>query len=137
MKTNTSNTASDRRRKSNPADPVTGAENEEMVNLKVLIEKAEKSGNNAPKDIEPELVTMNSLVEILDLDNDKMMTVKIVGPPDVDVRTGRISLLSPLGSALVGNQVGNIVKFKAPMGEKKIRIKNITQQPVANGVLAD
>lgn len=137
MKTNTSNTTSDRRRKSNPADPVTGAENEEMVNLKVLIEKIEKSGNNAPKDIKPDLVTVNSLVEIFDLDLDKTMSVKLVNPPDVDIRKGRISLLSPLGSALIGNQVGNIVRFKAPMGEKKVRIKNIIQQPVANGVFAD
>lgn len=137
MKTNTSNTTSDKRRKFNPADPVTGAENEEMVNLKVLIEKIEKSGNNAPKDIEPDLVTVNSLVEILDLDSDKTMTVTIVNPPDVDVRMGRISLLSPLGSALMGHEVRSIVKFKAPMGEKKVMIKNIIQQPVAHGVLAD
>lgn len=137
MKTNTSNTASENRRKSNPADPVTGAENEEMVNLKVLIEKVEKSVNNAPKDIEPDLVTVNSLVEILDLDLDKVMTVKLVNPTDVDIRKGRISLLSPLGSALVGNQVGNIVRFNAPMGEKKVRINTIINQPVANGVLAD
>lgn len=137
MKTNTSNTASENRRKSNPADPVTGAENEEMVNLKVLIEKVEKSVNNAPKDIEPDLVTVNSLVEILDLDLDKVMTVKLVNPTDVDIRKGRISLLSPLGSALVGNQVGNIVRFNAPMGEKKVRISTIINQPVANGVLAD
>lgn len=137
MKTNTNNTASDNRRKSNPADPVKGAENEKMRELNVIIHEIERAEMDASKEIDPDFITVNSLVEIIDLDHDKMMTVRLVNPTDVDIRKGRISVLSPLGRALVGNQVGNIVRFIAPMGEKQVRITNIVNQPVASEVLAD
>lgn len=137
MKTNTSNTASDNRRKSNPADPVKGAENGKMRELNGIIQEIERAEMDALQEIDSDFVTVNSLVEIMDLEYDKRMTLKLVNPTDVDIRKGRISLLSPLGSALVGHQVGNIVKFKAPLGEKQVRITNIVNQPVAREVLAD
>jgi len=108
--------------------------NEELNNLTVLCEEIARAEKVNPKEIEPDLVTMNSLIEVIDLDNDKVMTIRLVYPKDADFRKGNISILSLLGSALLGYRVGSIIKFDAPLGEKKIRIKNIIYQPEANGV---
>ncbi len=108
--------------------------NEELNNLTVLCEEIARAEKVNPKKIEPDLVTMNSLIEVIDLDNDKVMTIRLVYPKDADFRKGNISILSLLGSALLGYRVGSIIKFDAPLGEKKIRIKNIIYQPEANGV---
>lgn len=110
------------------------AKNEEISNLTILCEEIARAERVNPKEIEPDFVTMNSLVEIIDLDNGKVMTVRLVYPKDADFRKGNISILSLLGSALLGYRVGSIIRFDAPLGEKKIRIKSIIYQPEANGV---
>lgn len=108
--------------------------NEEISNLTILCEEIARAERINPKEIEPDFVTMNSIIEVVDLDNGKVMTIRLVYPKDADFRKGNISILSLLGSALLGYRVGSIIKFDAPLGEKKIRIKNIIYQPEANGV---
>ncbi|BBE16503.1 regulator of nucleoside diphosphate kinase [Aquipluma nitroreducens] len=110
------------------------AKNEELSNLTILCEEIARAERVNPKEIEPDFVTMNSQVEVIDLDNGKVMTIKLVYPKDADFRKGNISILSLLGSALLGYRVGSIIKFDAPLGEKRIRIKSIIYQPEANGV---
>lgn len=106
---------------------------EELSNLTLLCEEIARAERVNPKEIEPDFVTMNSLIEVVDLDNGKVMTIKLVYPNEADFRKGNISILSLLGSALLGYRVGSIIKFDAPLGEKNIRIKNIIYQPEANG----
>lgn len=106
---------------------------EELSNLTLLCEEIARAERVNPKEIEPDFVTMNSIIEVVDLDNGKVMTIKLVYPNEADFRKGNISILSLLGSALLGYRVGSIIKFDAPLGEKKIRIKNIIYQPEANG----
>ena len=78
-------------------------------------------------------VTMNSEIEILDLDTGKTMAVKLVYPQEADFRSGRISILSPLGSALLGYKVSSTIAFEVPKGTKRIKITKIIYQPEANG----
>lgn len=108
--------------------------NDEISNLTFLCKEIARAERINPKEIEPDFVTMNSLIEVVDLDNRKVMTLKLVYPKDADFRNGNISILSLLGSALLGYRVGSIIKFEAPLGERKIRIKSIIYQPEANGV---
>lgn len=81
-------------------------------------------------------VTMNSEIEILDLDTGKTMAVKLVYPQEADFRSGRISILSPLGSALLGYKESSTVAFEVPKGTKRIKITKIIYQPEANGEYA-
>ncbi|WP_423128773.1 GreA/GreB family elongation factor [Gaoshiqia sp. Z1-71] len=73
----------------------------------------------------PDFVTMNSQVEIVDLDTGKPMRVKLVYPEDADFRKGNISVLSPLGAAILGYRPGSVVAFEVPRGVKRMEIKNI------------
>ena len=68
--------------------------NEELNNLTILCEEIARAERVNPKEIEPDFVTMNSLIEVVDLDNGKVMTIKLVYPKDADFRKGNISILS-------------------------------------------
>ncbi|MCK3685108.1 GreA/GreB family elongation factor [Maribellus sp. YY47] len=86
-----------------------------------------------PKRIGADFVTMNSVVEVIDLDTEKSMTIRLVYPKDANFKQGNISILSPLGSALIGYQSGSIISFKVPGGIKKMKISKLIYQPEANG----
>lgn len=107
--------------------------NGEPDNLTVLSEEIVRAERVDPQQISPEVVTMNSTVEIVDLDTNKLMTVKLVYPKDADFKKGNVSILSLLGSALLGYKVGSKVSYKVPMGTKEMVIKNIVYQPESNG----
>lgn len=134
MKSNIIITDYDYVRLGNLIGSIKRTKNEELSNLTILCEEIARAERVNPKEIEPDFITMNSLIEVVDLDNGKVMTIKLVYPKDADFRKGNISILSLLGSALLGYRVGSIIKFDAPLGEKKIRIKSIIYQPEANGV---
>lgn len=76
---------------------------------------------------------MNSVVQIYNHDAKKQMTVKIVYPRDADFKKNFISVLSPLGSALIGFKVNDSVRYEAPKGEVEVTIQKIEYQPEANG----
>ncbi len=85
------------------------------------------------KKITPDFVTMNSVMEVTLLETGKRMELRLVYPNQADFSKGLISVLSPLGCALLGYKNGDIVSFKAPMGEQKVRIEKVIYQPEAHG----
>lgn len=106
----------------------------DLTNLNALaceLNRAEKVDSNC---IEPEYVTMNSIVQIDNLETQRSMVIKVVYPKDADFTKGNVSVISPLGSALLGYKVGDEVQFEAPKGLVTIKILNVEYQPEANGV---
>jgi transcription elongation factor GreA len=61
---------------------------------------------------------------VVDLDTDEEATYQIVGVDEADVKSGSISILSPLARALIGKVPGDIVQVKSPKGEKEYEIKS-------------
>ena len=83
------------------------------------------------------VVTMNSRVLYEDVTTAEQGTVTIVYPPDVDPSDGRISVLSPVGGALLGESEGEEVELPLPHGQtRRIRIKSVLYQPEAQGDFA-
>ncbi len=105
----------------------------ELKNLDALGTEIKRATRVDPKKITPEFITMNSEFEVTDLDNNKLMKLKLVYPKEADFTRGYVSVLSPLGSALLGYQKGDTISFQVPKGEKKIRIERVLYQPEANG----
>ena len=106
---------------------------EEVQYLETLaheIQIAEKVDSRA---ISPEYVTMNTKLEIVDMDTGRAMQIKLVYPGEADFRQGKVSVLSPLGSALIGYKEGDVVSFNVPRGVKEVRIGKILFQPEAMG----
>lgn len=106
---------------------------DDLQNLEVLENEIDRAKRIEPRKITPEVVTMNSEVELMDMDTKRKMKFRLVYPQDADFRAGRLSVLSPLGSALIGYSVGTEVSFKVPAGLKQVRIEKILYQPEANG----
>ena len=108
----------------------------EYNDLLFLESELERAKRTNPRKITSEFVTMNSVIEVLDCDTNKAMEIKLVYPRDANFKLGRISVLSPLGSALLGYSVGSEISYKVPTGMKKMKISRIIYQPEANGEFA-
>jgi regulator of nucleoside diphosphate kinase len=80
-----------------------------------------------------DVVTMNSTVEILDLKTSQTETYTLVYPERADIGTHRISVLAPIGTAILGCRVGDVVKVKTPSGVRRIRVEEIHFQPEREG----
>jgi regulator of nucleoside diphosphate kinase len=85
------------------------------------------------RSIPANVVTMNSRVRIRDLDTDKEMEVTLVFPQKANLEAGRLSILSPIGAAILGGVQGQVVQRKVRSGIKQIRIEEIIYQPEAAG----
>lgn len=85
-----------------------------------------------PKDQIPRhVVTMNSQVTLIDADTGKESSYTLVFPTKAGSEDGKLSILSDLGVAILGNSVGDTVEWEFPEGVKRIRINMICFQPEA------
>ena len=84
-------------------------------------------------EVPPDVVTMNSTVRVTDIDANTTHLYTIVFPSDTDFETGRISILSPLGTALLGYRAGDVVTWETPRGTRQLRIEELLYQPEAAG----
>jgi transcription elongation factor GreA len=72
-----------------------------------------------------ERVIFGSTVELEDLDTGEEMQYRLVGPYEADLAQGTISVISPIGKALIGKEAGDEVVVKTPGGLKKLEILGI------------
>ena len=79
----------------------------------------------------PTVVTLRATVRVRDLDSGKRQELTLVGPGEADVSAGRISILAPLGTALIGYREGDIVERLMPGGPRRLLIEEVLQAPLA------
>ena len=70
-------------------------------------------------------VFFGATVEYENLNTNQINQIQIVGVPEVDPKENKISWLSPLSKAILGKQVGEIVSYESPSGQKEIEIMSI------------
>jgi len=85
------------------------------------------------KDVPPDVVTMNSKVVLRDIDTSEEMTYVLVFPSDANIDAGAISILAPVGTAILGYAKGDVIEWRVPSGMRRIGIKEILYQPEAAG----
>jgi regulator of nucleoside diphosphate kinase len=83
--------------------------------------------DKVPQDI----VTMNSKVCLKDMDTDKDEIYQVVYPEDADIEQNKISILAPIGTAILGYRAGDVIEWKVPAGLRRFKIKKILYQPEA------
>lgn len=84
--------------------------------------------------IDPNIVTMNSTVVLEEQPAGRRMTVTLVYPRDSDPERSRVSVLSPVGRALVGARVGDSINVSVPgHPPRDLRVIEMKYQPEANG----
>jgi regulator of nucleoside diphosphate kinase len=90
-----------------------------------------------PERVPGDVVTMNSRVQFRDLRTGEEGTVTIAYPTEADAAAQRISVLSPVGSALLGAAEGHELELPLPHGQtRRIRIESVLYQPEAQGDFA-
>lgn len=85
------------------------------------------------REVPSDAVTMNSRVRIRDLESGEASAFTVVFPRDADLASGKISVLSPVGTALLGYHVGDTIEWPIPAGRRRIRVEEIIYQPEASG----
>lgn len=86
-----------------------------------------------PKGIPSDAITMRSTVRLKDLDNGKEMVYSLVFPTEADTDKGKISVLAPVGTAMIGYRVGDTIEWEVPSGLRRLKVKEILYQPEASG----
>ena len=78
-----------------------------------------------PTTLSGEKVKFGAIVELEDMDNGKMVTYRLVGPDESDIKEGKISITSPVARALVGREVGDEVRVQAPGGVRNYEVSDV------------
>lgn len=103
---------------------------EDFENLELELDRAKIISDDL---VPTDLVTMNSKVKFLVLQENKEMIITIVYPSDANFAEGKISVLASLGSALIGLRVGQEINWMFPDGKTKtLKIIDVLYQPEAN-----
>ena len=95
-----------------------------IAELKDLIENVELV-DNVEVDMPEDAVTLGSIVDVIDVEDDFEETYEIVGSQEANPRAGRISDDSPVGKGLHGHRAGDVVIIDAPAGQLKFKIVSV------------
>ncbi len=101
--------------------------------LQALAEELAKAQTVASREIPGDVVTMRSLVHVKDMKAGTEMDLSVVFPSEADSEQGKISVLAPVGTALLGYRVGDTVEWNVPGGLRRLKIERILYQPEAAG----
>ena len=87
----------------------------------------------SPRTVRADVVTMNSRVVVQDVENGESSEYTLVFPEQADVEQGRLSVVSPIGTAILGYAKGDVITWQTPGGPRQIQIADIRYQPEAAG----
>ncbi|MDZ7641211.1 MAG: transcription elongation factor GreA [Desulfurivibrio sp.] len=83
------------------------------------------------EDLDCERVVFGVVVKLVDLDTDDEVSYQMLGPEEADVEQGSISVLSPLGRAMIGKSVGDEITVKTPGGVRQFEVMEISRPETA------
>lgn len=86
-----------------------------------------------PRAIPSDVVTMNSIVKLSFLNSSKQVQFQIVYPEKANYKEHKISIFSPIATALIGYKVGDEIEWIVPAGLTRMIIDEIVYQPEASG----
>lgn len=79
-------------------------------------------------DITTEKVGIGNMVKILDIEMDEEMDFQIVGTSEANIDKGQMSDESPIGAALLGHKIGDVVDVEAPSGMLQFKVLEISKK---------
>lgn len=126
-------TESDKRKLEEILDYVRSVRNGDQQYAEMLDQKLERAEAVAAEKIPPDVITMNSQVRVRDLDTRRVVVYTLVFPRDADFSKNRISILAPIGTALLGHSVGDIIDWKVPAGTRRLKVEAVLYQPEEAG----
>lgn len=101
--------------------------------LRKLKEELDRATIVEPREIPPDVITINSTAVLVDVAAGEEMKYTLVFPENANVDEGKISVLAPIGTAMLGYRVGDTFTWETPDGIRTIRVEKIIYQPEAAG----
>ncbi|MDH4197786.1 MAG: nucleoside diphosphate kinase regulator [Candidatus Aminicenantes bacterium] len=86
-----------------------------------------------PKDIPPDVVTMNSKFQVRDMQTNELIDYTLVFPHEADIKQNKLSVFAPIGMGLLGYRVGDVFEWPVPAGKRVLKVEKIFYQPEASG----
>ncbi len=107
------------------------------VLLDALEEELDRARVVEAKRVRPDVITLNSHVRVVDLDSEKVMEYEVVYP-NTKPRSSAdgLSVLAPLGMALLGYKAGDTIEWQVPRGKRRLRVVEVLYQPEAAAITA-
>jgi regulator of nucleoside diphosphate kinase len=101
--------------------------------LESLQDELDRAHVVEPTAVPHDVVTMNSRARLKDLETNEEKVYTLVFPSEANLEQQKISILAPIGTAILGYRVGDAVEWQVPGGIRKLRIEEILYQPEAAG----
>src|SRR5688572_19788385 len=92
------------------------------VYLEDLRGELERAQIVAPQEIPGDVITMNSTVALTDLDTREQETYTLVYPDDADMTQDKVSILAPIGTAMLGYRVDDVFEWEVPSGKRRLQV---------------
>ncbi|GAB3376019.1 nucleoside diphosphate kinase regulator [Lysobacter rhizosphaerae] len=105
----------------------------QSVDTSALRAELDRADVIEPARVPPDVITMNSTARFAIEGSDEVREVTLVYPRDADGSASRVSILAPVGSALLGLRVGDAIRWPVPGGHLGLRVLSIDYQPEAAG----
>jgi len=118
-------TASDMERLQGLIDFARPTKKNDLENFERLEEKLYLGTIVDPEDISSNVVRMHSTVHLRETDSDIEVVFTLVFPSDADLSAQKISVLAPIGSAVMGQQAEDIIHFKISDRVKRFKIEKV------------
>ena len=103
----------------------------EEVHLLALAEELEDAQVVEPEKVPPDVVTMRSRVRVRDMVSGDLATYTLSYPVEADFEAGKLSVLAPIGTALLGYREGDVIEWPVPGGVRVLKIEKLMHQPEA------
>ena len=104
---------------------------ESRSDLNALAEELKRAIIVEPEKVPHDVITMNSRAELVDLDTGESLTFTLVFPSRANIEAANISVLAPVGAAMLGYRVNDEFDWQVPDGVRRMRVKKIHYQPEA------
>lgn len=126
-------TEQDRRRLEDLIETVRARPNGHASYIDALAGEVSRSRIVDESAVPGDVVTMNSMVRLRDMDSGEVELWTLVYPPKADPGENRISVLAPVGTAIVGSRVGDVIDWPVPAGRRRLFVEEVVYQPEKAG----
>jgi regulator of nucleoside diphosphate kinase len=100
--------------------------------LRLLENELRRARIGTPEEVPSDVITINTRAELLDLETGERMEFTRVLPADANINDGKISVLAPLGTAMLGYRVGDEFVWHVPQGLRRLKVIKLHFQPEAS-----
>src|ERR1051325_4936606 len=98
-----------------------------------LEQELDRAETVAPAEVPADVITMRSKVRLRDLDTGEEMVYTLVFPTEANFDEGKISVLAPVGTAMLGYRVGSRIEWEVPSGRRRLKVEGLLYQPEGAG----